>query len=231
VFADTGLRWLLKMLNKHLEHHERLKDGTWQRWRAPDNRVPLEQALALSEEIFSAFPRVVPRNDCEAPFRRLTQWLEGHLQSLPAAAGKEEPEAAGEEPEAVAAGEDRAAPPERLRPAAEPAGPWIPTSPALAQLMRKLAAFDALLEQGDHQRAGVVAADVLQVLEHFDPRVYLPSLFSRFFVGLSAHAEQVEPMMQGTESLAFRALDHLYRVDLDAFLAQGPGPSAGGAEE
>jgi len=220
--ADAGLRWLLKMLNKHLEHHERLKDGTWQRWCASDHRAPLEQALALSEEIFSAFPRVMPRNDCEAPFRRLTQWMEGHLQSLPAvaAAVEEEPEAAVEEPEA---------PPERPRPAADPAGPSLPISPALAQLMRKLAAFDALLEQGDHQRAGVVAADVLQVLEHFDPRVYLPSLFSRFFAGLSAHAEQVEPMMQGTESLAFRALDHLYRVDLDAFLAQGAGPA--GAEE
>ncbi|MFY0577282.1 hypothetical protein ACN28S_25840 [Cystobacter fuscus] len=32
VFADAGLRWLLKVLNKHIEHHERLKNETWQRW-------------------------------------------------------------------------------------------------------------------------------------------------------------------------------------------------------
>ena len=92
VYADGGLRWMLKVLNKHLEHHERLKDETWQRWSAPTNREPLEQALTLSEEIFSAFGRAMPRNGCEAPFRRLTQWLEGQLQALPAPASMEEPE-------------------------------------------------------------------------------------------------------------------------------------------
>src|SRR6218665_3888066 len=83
VFADGSLRWLLKVLNKHIEHHERLKNDTWKRWSAPGNREPLEQALALSEEIFSSFGRVMPRNGWEAPFRRLTPWVGGHLQSPP----------------------------------------------------------------------------------------------------------------------------------------------------
>jgi hypothetical protein len=75
----------------------------------------------------------------------------------------------------------------------------------------------------------VIAADVMHLVEHFDPRVYLPLVFSRFFAGLSAHAEQVEPLLQNTETLSFRALDQLYRVDLETFLAQGAG--TGGAEE
>jgi hypothetical protein len=105
----------------------------------------------------------------------------------------------------------------------------MPVSPALAQLMNKLAAFNTLVERQDYQRASVVAADVLQVVEHFDPRVYLPALFSRFFAGLSTHAEQVEPLLQSTESLSFRALDQLYRVDLETFLSQGV--NADGSEE
>jgi hypothetical protein len=104
------------------------------------------------------------------------------------------------------------------------AGPTVPVSPALAELIRKLAAFDALIQREDFTRASVVAADVLGVVERFDPRVYLPSLFSRFFAGLSRHAEQVEPMLQGTESLSFRAMDQLYRVDLQTFLAQSTEP-------
>ncbi len=92
-----GLRWMLRVPNKHLEHHERLKDETWQRGRPPTNREPLEQALTLSEEMFSAFGRAMPRNGCEAPFRRLCQWLEGHLQTLPAPASQEEPEPEPEE--------------------------------------------------------------------------------------------------------------------------------------
>jgi hypothetical protein len=103
------------------------------------------------------------------------------------------------------------------------AGPMIPVSPALADLMRKLAAFDTLIERQDFRRASVVAADVLALLERFDPRVYLPLIFSRFFAGLSTHAEQVEPLLHTTDSLGFRALDQLYRVDLDTFLAQEAG--------
>jgi hypothetical protein len=217
VYADGGLRWLLKVLNKHLEHHERIKDDTWRRWGEPANREPLEQALTLSEEIFSSFSRVMPRNGCEAPFRRFTQWLEGHLQSLPmpeqpAEPAAEEPDS--EEPE-VSDRAEHAAP----TPVAT-VGPTIPVSPALADLMRKLAAFNTLVEREDFVRASVVAADVLAVLERFDPRVYLPSLFSRFFSGLSANAEQVEPLLQTTDSLSFRALDQLYRVDLATFLQQ-----------
>jgi hypothetical protein len=220
VFADGGLRWFLKVLNRHLEHHERLKDETWQRWSLPHNREPLEQALTLSEEIFSAFGRVMPRNGCEAPFRRLCQWLEGHLQSLPSSAPPEEPESEPvEELEQEEVSPSRPAEPPRAAPVS--AVPTMPVSPALAQLMRKLAAFDTLVERQDFQRASVVAADVLNVVEHFDPRVYLPALFSRFFAGLSTSADQVEPLLQSTETLSFRALDQLYRVDLDTFLAQG----------
>jgi hypothetical protein len=216
VFADSNLRWMLKVLNKHLEHHERAKDEMWHRWCEPSNRTPLEQALALSEEIFSAFGRVMPNNGCEAPFRRFTQWLEGHLASLPEPASAEASESESpEEPETE--GRSEAAP----APAHTPgSGASVPVSPALAELMRKLAAFSTLVEREDFERASVVAADVLGVLERFDPRVYLPSLFSRFFAHLSTHAEQVEPLLHNTDSLAFRARDQLYRVDLETFLKQ-----------
>lgn len=223
VFADGNLRWLLKLLNKHIEYHERSKDETWQRWSEPSNREPLEQALALSEEIFASFGQAMPRNGCEAPFRRLAQWMEGHLMSLPAAQPESEEEPPPE-PEPEEALEEAQAP--RKAPPKAPArdaGPTVPVSPAMAELMRKLAAFDTLVQRQDFQRASVVAADVLAVVERFDPRVYLPSLFSRFFAGLSVHAEQVESLLQGTESLSFRALDQLYRVDLETFLASAEG--------
>jgi hypothetical protein len=224
VYADGNLRWLLKVLNKHIEHHERMKDETWQRWCAQSNREPLEQALTLSEEIFSAFGRAMPSNGCEAGFRRLSQWMEGHLQALPAAVSEEAsaPESMDEPAEDQALA--RARPAGSMRAASVSDGPSLPVSPALAQLMDKLAAFNTLVERQDFQRASVVAADVLNVVEHFDPRVYLPMIFSRFFAGLSTHAEQVEPLLQSTETLSFRALDQLYRVDLETFLAQRTGP-------
>lgn len=97
--------------------------------------------------------------------------------------------------------------------------PELEHSPALEQLLRKLAAFDRLVERQDFSRASLVATDVLHVIDHFDPLVYLPSLFSRFLSGLSAHGRSIEPVMKGgPQSLSDRALERLYRTDLDAFL-------------
>lgn len=104
--------------------------------------------------------------------------------------------------------------------------PELEHSPALEQLLHKLAAFDKLVECQDFSRASMVATDVLHVIDHFDPLVYLPSLFSRFLSGLSAHAESIEPRMQGARSLSERALERLYRTDLKAFLN-----AASGAED
>ncbi|RKH56480.1 hypothetical protein D7V93_20220 [Corallococcus llansteffanensis] len=111
------------------------------------------------------------------------------------------------------------------------AGPTVPMSPALAQLVRKLSAFEALVEREDFVKASVIAVDVLATVERFDPRVYLPMLFSGFFNGLSQHADAIEPLLHGTESLGFRALDQLYRVDLDAFLTAQQRPPRGASSE
>jgi hypothetical protein len=96
--------------------------------------------------------------------------------------------------------------------------PELGHSPAFEQLLHKLAAFEMLVERQDFSRASMIATDVLHVIDHFDPLVYLPSLFSRFLSDLSAHAGRIEPRMQGSRSLSERALERLYRTDLQAFL-------------
>ncbi len=216
VLTDNGLRWLLKTVNKHLLHHEKLKDERWRGWCEPDNRAPLEEALPLTEPLLAAFEAALPGNGCEKPLRSLVSWLGDHLRALPA----ESPPP--EEAPPVAAVEEHEVQEEKGQVLSTPQAPepGLPISPAMALLLRKLAAFDVLLARQDFLKAGVVAADVLTTVERFDPRIYLPAIFSRFFAGLSTNAETIEPLLHNTESLAFRSLDQLYRVDLDAFLAQ-----------
>jgi hypothetical protein len=120
------------------------------------------------------------------------------------------------------------APPEvsSAPPGYSPPLPELKHSPALEQLLHKLAAFDRLMERQDFSRASVVAKDVLHVIDHFDPLVYLPSLFCRFLSSLSAHGGSIEPLMQGTRSLSDGALERLYRIGLEAFMS-----STSGAED
>ncbi|RKG59932.1 hypothetical protein D7X30_12975 [Corallococcus sp. AB011P] len=246
VFADTGLRWLLKMMGKHLEHHSRLKDAQWQTWSAPGNREPIEEALALGDPLIAALA-ILQKSACMDAMRTLLGALRSHAQAVPFLPPPEEPgPAAAPEPELAAAPDDEeeeddeGEEEEEVRPARrkkaarqeeQDAGPSVPMSPALAQLVRKLSAFEALVEREDYSKASVIAVDVLATVERFDPRVYLPQLFSGFFNGLAQHAEAIEPMLHNTETLSFRAMDQLYRVDLDAFLvAQQRQPRGGGSE-
>lgn len=246
VFADTGLRWLLKMMGKHLEHHSRLKDAQWQTWSAAGNREPMEEALALGDPLIAALA-ILQKSACMDAMRTLLGALRSHAQAVPFLPPPEEPKpAAPPEPGLAAAPDDdededdEEEEEEEVRPARkkkaarqeeQDSGPTVPMSPALAQLVRKLSAFESLLEREDYNKASVIAVDVLATVERFDPRVYLPQLFSGFFNGLAQHAEAIEPMLHNTETLSFRAMDQLYRVDLDAFLVAQARQSRGGGSE
>jgi hypothetical protein len=234
LLTDNGLRWFFKTLSKHLESHERLKDGVWQDWCAPQHREPILQALALSEPLLAALASTLPKGASVPPFRQLISWLQTFVQALP----PEQPAPESElkpapQPEPAPATPDTKDPEEppvqtsqpAPTPALQEAMPLTPISPALDLLMRKLQGFNALVDDGDFVKAGVVAADLLATLERFDPRVYLPALFTPFFARLSAHAEELESQIRETDSLSFRALHQLYQVDLDAFLAPGRSPS------
>ncbi|RKI13497.1 hypothetical protein D7Y15_16540 [Corallococcus sp. AB030] len=245
VFADTGLRWLLKMMGKHLEHHSRLKDAQWQAWTAPGNREPIEEALTLGDPLIAALA-ILQKPACMDAMRSLLGALRSHAQGVPFLPPPDEPQSEAPEPELAAAPDDdeeeddegeeeEEVRPVRRKKAArqeeQDSGPSVPMSPALALLVRKLSAFEALVEKEDYSKASVIAVDVLATVERFDPRVFLPQLFSGFFNGLAQHAEAIEPMLHNTETLSFRAMDQLYRVDLDAFLvAQARQPRGGGSE-
>ncbi|MBU8899462.1 hypothetical protein DRW03_28755 [Corallococcus sp. H22C18031201] len=228
LFMDNGLRWMFRLMSKLMEHHARLKDAQWQAWTSGDNRPPLQEALGLAEPVMSAFG-AMPRSGAMESFRTLLNGLRAHLQALPEPVSVVPPveeDEEEEEAEAPSASEAKGAT-ARAEPKA-PSGPVLPISPPLAQLIRKLSAFEALIASQDFVKASVVAVDVLAVIERFDPRVYLPLLFSGFFTGLSQNADSIEPLLHNTESLAFRALDQLYRVDLDAFLVAQARQGGGG---
>lgn len=251
--ADNGLRWLFKAMSKHLEYHERRKEAVWKAWCTPRSREPLREALELSNPLLAALSTKLPRNGSVAPFRQLVDWLKTFLRALPPDEPAAPPSAPAERTPAASTAMAQPAPepPRPTPPAPEPSkaveakadtpakearaeepeetparGPVLPVSPALALLMRKLQAFEGLVRREDFLKAGVVASDVLATVEQFDPRVYLPSLFTPFFAHLSTHAQALEPRMQDTSSLSFRALQQLYQVDLEAFLAQEATDSA-----
>ncbi len=111
---------------------------------------------------------------------------------------------------------------------AEPSGKGVrsisvPENEPLRQLRRKMAAFQKLVAAGEHERAAIIAADLLQIMDHFDPRLYLPTLFRKFFRVLSLVGNDLTPHMTERTDLSHKALLQLYQVDLDYFVRGASG--------
>ncbi len=128
-----------------------------------------------------------------------------------------------EEERAARAAEVAAVQAEEHASEAEPTGKGvrtisIPENEPFRQLRRKLAAFQKLVSAGDHERAAIVAQDLLHTLDHFDPRLYLPTMFRKFFRVLSLVGNDLTPHMTERADLSYKAMLQLYQVDLDYFV-------------
>ena len=91
-------------------------------------------------------------------------------------------------------------------------------SPELLSLLDKLDAFEALARRAEFRKAALVAADIQETIEHFDPREYFPELFSTFGSLVSEHVDSIAPYWEQRESVSWRMLQQFYQVDLAAFV-------------
>jgi hypothetical protein len=213
---STALQWLFGRLVQQLD--QRGDDGQPLPWLVigPENEAQVRDALDTAARLRGVMqPRVSAA--CLALYDQLLVWLQAAVRA---------------ESTDVWQPELREPPPgdEDEGPAARPSPnlPWLALEPvmpvmvegsiALGQLLRKLQAFEVLAARGDYERAVIVFLDVQQVIERFDPRVYLPRVLAPFFKALSAHVDQLEPLIAGAQALPFRTLEQLYQVDLEAFM-------------
>jgi hypothetical protein len=85
-------------------------------------------------------------------------------------------------------------------------------------LQAKLRAFEVLVANGELAKAAIVVQDVQNAIESFDPRAYFPEMFVRFSALLSQHISPLAEHMEERGSLAWKAHNQFYSVDLDGFV-------------
>jgi hypothetical protein len=87
----------------------------------------------------------------------------------------------------------------------------------LELLTKKLEIFERLMADEKFPRAALVADDIIAIIENFDPRLYFPKLFSRFFMLLAMHSNEVMQFDEMKESPEWQAMREFFKVDPDAF--------------
>lgn len=91
-------------------------------------------------------------------------------------------------------------------------------SDPLIGLLKKLDAFEALLQGREYTKAFIIYLDIEHCLTNFDPLAYLPKLFTRYFSLLAEHIDLVDAEMEQKESILHKVLQKLYQTDLKTFL-------------
>jgi hypothetical protein len=87
----------------------------------------------------------------------------------------------------------------------------------MMSLIKKLKTFETLTEKGKFRKAALVSVDISQAISNFDPCFYFPKMFSTYFNLLARYSSSIAEESENQESLEWKALERLYRTDLDQF--------------
>jgi hypothetical protein len=210
---DKRVCWLFDEILDVLEYHEVKRTPEWEAWAAaftPEALAAgLEAVERVADKLFSRrFESAI--KSCS----RIKSWLFTHREAPAAVA------VAGATAPVSASAREAAAAVASVRPA-EGGGRAhvdLAVSPRFLELFAKLRAFEALVEKSEFRKAALVADDVQQIVEHFDPRSYFPEVFAGFSARLSKNIGALAEHWEERDSVAWKALGQHYQVDLDGFV-------------
>jgi hypothetical protein len=244
---DSTVEWLFRTVGDRVAFHAARRDEVWDAWLQEVTPAHIDAIAARSDAIIRKRPadssealhKLVrwARNKLAPAAERAkkTVTLDATPEPEPPPPPPPPPPRGWDEPDddedaAPAAvehdehdGHGSSYPPPARRVRSEPApgetGATVTLhSPALAALRDKLRAFEVLLARGKLDRAAVVARDIQDALERFDPLVYLPSLLARYTRLLAACLPELESHWDEADSARWRVLVQFYRTDLAGFV-------------
>ncbi len=216
--TENGIAWFLGRLVKKLKAEEEAKSEEWTKWL---EQVPLDGVAPITQQIEAvrtAMNAAAPSQKLTDALKTVEDWVKSYRAIVEAEAKKNAPEPAPEAPkqeEAPAAAD--ASRTQRAVPAGASDGFIVEGSIHLQELGRKLTAFEQLVRKKEFARASVVYQDVQTIVDHFDPRVFIPKMFGSFYALSMKHLDELLPDLEKKETPGWKAMEQLYRVDVDAF--------------
>ena len=217
--SQSAFRWFLSQLIKKLQYEEKKNDTTWANWLQSCNTEQVDLATDKTD----IFRRALTANleDKAGPLietiSKLTAWLNDFRQVAKPVI-EDEPE---EEQEETVVEETVTTPAVQSAPQAAPQAALsegTQLTSKLDELQIKIDAFKQLCNQHDFTKASIVSEDLEHIIANFTPQEYFPQSFSQYFASMAIHATDLSPHWSERETLGWKALDRLYKVDPESFL-------------
>jgi len=212
--AQTSLNWLFRQLLKKFQYEEGKDSEVYQQWIAEVSSEEVQEALDASEGLQKALGMALEDKASSLldGLSKVVDWLKTFQRVV-----YREPEVE-EEPEPAAEAEAR----ETTAPASLAFGDEAVIAEGsyhLQLLLRKMKAFERLVEKQQFPKAAIVADDINQIIANFDPRIYFPKMFSRFSLLLALNIADISGFEEYKGSVVWQTMQDLYKVDLESFVS------------
>lgn len=218
----NSIKWLLKQVNRKIDYEEKKESPEWIAWQQGVDTDTVQAAIDLCADLQGVLSRQL--EDLASPLvdglSSLKSWLGSFLRLIykpepepepEDESGEATPEAGPESPSTGPLATEPAAG-QGSRPRTEGRGNYH-----LARLHRKLDAFKSLVEQNKYEQASLVAFDIDNIIENFDPRRYFPEIFAEFSLLYSMNIKEILASKNYVASEEWKSLQALYEVDIDRF--------------
>jgi hypothetical protein len=212
----SSLAWFLSSIGKKLKRSENLykskkADEFWNKSVHGLTAQKVEQLLATTKEFSTYLHKKTDESDLSQYLLFISKWMDNlkFVAENESTSEPEEPKSCETAPQAAVK------PPTSLQ---TPLKEVVDASEPFTLLFKKIQAFEALIAKQQFEKAALVSEDLSLILKNFDPSVYFPKLFSKYFALSAVHIDTLAQEWENKNSLKWEALQRLYQTDLEEFI-------------
>jgi soluble cytochrome b562 len=205
------LSWLFKTVSNNLVYETEKTTEIYAKWQETISPEQIQDILEFCGELHQAIAELADASSITDALTKIQEWLQVFQRVVYREQSQEEPQLQ----ESVDETEEA---PERKKAREEDSLGGFEGSYQMKLLIRKLDAFDRLIEAGKLALAAIVADDINNIVGHFDPKIYFPHLFTKFSVQFAKNINPIVNYEQFKNSAAWMALQELYKVDIESFI-------------
>jgi len=214
---EKSLDWLFRQILKKIQYEENKNSPLWKQWQADILTDEVDQILESGEAFRLSInhqfeDKADPIIDL---WSKIEQWLRvfQQLECPPPEPLQAELEELTDHVSEVVVVD--APLPVTVFKSSEPE---LESSYHMDLLLKKLAAFERLVQEEKFPRAALVADDINQTLSTFDPMLYFPKMLGAFIRLQALNFDELSSYADHRESQQWQAMQDWLKIDVDSFI-------------
>ena len=207
------LSWLFKTISNNLVYETEKRTEIYSQWQASITPEQVQNILESGSGLQEAIAMLEVSSDITDVFTKILEWVQVFQNVVHQEQNRDEEE------QQLEVAKETVPQKEAVKTLIDNFTiEGIEGSYHMKLLMRKLDAFDRLVEADKLALAAIVADDINNSISNFDPKLYFPGLFTRFYVQFAKNLNSLISYVQFKNSAAWATLQELYKVDIESFI-------------